>query len=88
MKLRVSSLATAQLLKTFRCDDAPEASLAGGSETVTSTQEALASNVANMDMQAAIESENCVIGRFFVFHLTHLYTKSLIEPVKFNSILL
>jgi hypothetical protein len=77
--------------KIFRHDDAPETSLTGVSETVARTPEALTSNVVNVDMLVAVESvlaKLCAIGKPFAFHLTHLYNKSLIEPVGFDNILL
>ena len=77
--------------KVFRHDDAPGTSLTGVSETVGRTPEAIASNFINVDMLAAVESvltKLCAIGKPFAFHLTHLYNKSLIEPVGFDNILL
>ena len=77
--------------KIFRLGAAPEMSLRSVSETVTATLEAPMSNIFNLDMQAAVESimaKLCAIGKPFAFHFTHLYNKSLIEPVGFDNILL
>lgn len=77
--------------KIFRHDDAPETSLTGVSETVGRTPESPASNFINVDMLAPVESvlaKLCATGKPFAIHLTHLYNKSLIEPVGFDNILL
>jgi len=76
--------------KIFRRDSAPETPLTGVPEAVLGTPEALASNDFNMDLLVAVESvlaDLCGIGKPFAFHLTHLYNKSLIEPVGFDNIL-
>jgi hypothetical protein len=77
--------------KIFRHEDAPETPLTGVSETVARTPAAIASNVTNVDMLIAAESvlaKLCAIGKPFALHLTHLYNKSLVEPVGFDNILL
>ena len=77
--------------KIFRLDVAPEMSLSSVSETVTATLEAPMSHAVNVDRLAPVESimaELCAIGKPFAFHFTHLYNKSLIEPVGFDNLLL
>ena len=76
--------------KIFRRDNAPETSSTGVHEADIGAPEALASNDFNVDLQVAVESvlaDLCSIGKPFAFHLTHLYNKSLIEPVGFDNIL-
>jgi hypothetical protein len=77
--------------KIFRVDAAPEAPLTDATETITDTQEAPMTSIANLNMLVAVESvlaKLCAIGKPFAFHLTHMYNKSLIEPVGFDNILL
>ena len=76
--------------KIFRLDAAQGVPLMGVSEIITDTLLPPIRDAVNIDMLIAVESvlaKFCAIGKPFAFHFTHLYNKSLTEPVGFDNIL-